>query len=231
MGISAAAFVILIAITGLLLNHTEDFAFDRHHVQAGWVLDWYGIDPPEDLHSYRAGDRQVTLVEDRLYLNRTAFEGNYHGLRGAAYIDGIFVIAVDDGILLATPLGEIIEHLQGTDRVPADIEQIGVDTSGVLIAQTGMKHYKADSDFIDWAPWEGDPATIQWAQATVVGSELKASLQRRFRNEILPVERVLLDLHSGRFFGWLGPWVSDVAASLLISLPLSGPGIWLKRIA
>ena len=229
MGISAAVFVLLIAVTGLLLNHTEDFKFDRRHVQAGWVLDWYGIHPPESLRSYRAGDRQVTLVEDRLYLNRTAIEGNYQGLRGAAHVDGIFIIAVDDGILLATPLGEIIEHLQGADRVPAGIEQIGVDASGVLIAQTGMTRYQADSDFIGWTLWEGDPATIHWAQATVVEPQLKASLQRQFRNEILPVERVLLDLHSGRFFGWLGPWVFDVAALLLILLSLSGTWIWLKR--
>jgi len=40
---------------------------------------------------------------------------------------------------------------------------------------------------------------------------------------------VILDLHSGRFFGQLGPWVFDAAAVLLILLSLSGTWIWLKR--
>jgi uncharacterized iron-regulated membrane protein len=43
------------------------------------------------------------------------------------------------------------------------------------------------------------------------------------------VERVILDLHSGRFFGKLGPWLFDIAALLLILLSLSGAWIWLKR--
>jgi len=54
-------------------------------------------------------------------------------------------------------------------------------------------------------------------------------LQRHFRGEVLPVERVLLDLHSGRFFGRFGPWIFDTIAVLLILLALSGTWIWLKR--
>jgi uncharacterized iron-regulated membrane protein len=47
--------------------------------------------------------------------------------------------------------------------------------------------------------------------------------------EVLPTERLLLDLHSGRIFGAAGPWIFDIAALLLILLSLSGTWIWIKR--
>jgi len=58
---------------------------------------------------------------------------------------------------------------------------------------------------------------------------LKKLLRNHFRGEVLPVERVLLDLHSGRFFGKIGPWLFDIAAALLILLSLTGSWIWLRR--
>jgi hypothetical protein len=229
MGLSAAAFVLLIAVTGIMLNHSEDFDFDSRHVQTDWVLDRYGIEAPENLTSYLAGERQVTLMGNRLYLHRTRIMGDYRALHGASYIDGIFIIAADNRILLATPPGDIIERLKVEGTVSAGIERIGVDTSGGLVVQSPAGRYRADKDFIDWAQWSGDPASVQWARATSVGPELKASLQRQYRNDILPLERLLLDLHSGRFFGPPGPWLFDAAALLLILLSLSGTLIWVKR--
>ncbi len=38
----------------------------------------------------------------------------------------------------------------------------------------------------------------------------------------LPLERVVLDLHSGRLFGWLGPYVMDAAALGLLIVAITG---------
>ncbi|HED18424.1 MAG TPA: PepSY domain-containing protein, partial [Gammaproteobacteria bacterium] len=43
MGVGAAAFMLVIAVTGVLLNHTEGLQLDSRHVQSNWILDWYGI--------------------------------------------------------------------------------------------------------------------------------------------------------------------------------------------
>lgn len=53
--------------------------------------------------------------------------------------------------------------------------------------------------------------------------------QQLFRGRILPWERVILDLHSGRIFGPWGPWLMDAAAILLLFLAGSGVSIWWKR--
>ncbi|HSH28473.1 MAG TPA: PepSY domain-containing protein, partial [Thiohalobacter sp.] len=70
---------------------------------------------------------------------------------------------------------------------------------------------------------------VTWAQTDTLPAELYEELVEHYRGEVLPLERVLLDLHSGRIFGRHGYLVMDVAAVLLIALALSGSLIWLRR--
>jgi uncharacterized iron-regulated membrane protein len=46
----------------------------------------------------------------------------------------------------------------------------------------------------------------------------------------LPLERVLLDVHSGRIFGRYGPLAMDLAALALAVLALSGIWIYLRTL-
>jgi len=229
MGISAALFTLIIAVTGILLNHTEDFDFHDTHVQSEWILDWYGVEAPEQLLSFPVGELHVTLMGDDLYLNRKEIDGDYRNLTGAVRFDDILVISVNNNILLLTPYGEIIERLKRSDGVPAGVEQIGVDAEGEIAIRTLHEIYRPDTDFIHWQRYDGDDSGISWASPEQLEPRLKKLLQHHFRGEVLPMERVLLDLHSGRFFGKAGPWLFDIAAALLILLSLTGSWIWLKR--
>ena len=229
MGVSAAVFVLIVAVTGLLLNHTEDFQFDSDHIKSDWVLDWYGIRAPDSMQSFLAGDRHLTLMGEHLYLNRREIEGSYRQLLGAVLFNDTFIVAMSHTILLLTPRGEIIEQLQDKDGVPAGIEQIGIDADGAVIVRTSHDYYQPDADFIHWKKADKDFTRVRWAKPSLLEPRLKNALQRHYRGEVLPVERVILDLHSGRFFGRLGPWLFDAAAVLLMLLSLSGGWIWLKR--
>jgi hypothetical protein len=229
MGISAALFALLIAATGLLLNHTEDFKLDSRYVNSDWVLDWYGIRAPEELLSFAAGGQHVTLMGEHLYLNRKEIDGEFHDLVGAVRVHDLFVVAVSDSILLLTPRGEIVERLGDEDGVPAGIRRIGIDQKQRLVAESNLDYYQADADFLKWQRSQQAPQSVQWAPSGALDPRLVLSLQQHYRGEVLPMERVVLDLHSGRFFGKAGPWVFDIAALLLMLLSLTGTWIWLKR--
>ncbi len=229
MGVSAALFTLIIAFTGILLNHTEDFDFHDRHVKTDWILDWYGIEAPQQLLSFPTGERHITLMGDDLYLDRREIGDDYRDLTGAVELNDMLVVSVNNTILLLTPRGDIVERLKHSEGVPAGIEQIGISAEGGIAVRTLHEIYLPDGDFIRWRRYDGDPGNIRWAVPAPLEPRLKQELQHHFRGEVLSVERVLLDLHSGRFFGKPGPWVFDIAAALLILLSLSGAWIWLKR--
>jgi hypothetical protein len=229
MGVTAALFALIIAVTGLLLNHTEDFQFDSHYVKSAWILDWYGIKAPKELLSFTANNRHITLMGEHLYLNRKEIRGEYHNLVGAVYLQDMYAVAVSDTIVLLTTRGEIVDQLQGEDGLPAHISAIGIGSNGLLVASAGGAYYQADRDFLTWQRRESADDGVRWARSGPLDRQIAASLRVHYRGEVLPVERVILDLHSGRFFGRGGPWIFDIAAFLLILLALSGTWIWLRR--
>lgn len=229
MGVSVALFALLIAVTGLLLNHTEDFQLDSHYVKSDWVLDWYGIKAPQRLLSFPANDRKITLMGEHLYLDDKEIPGEYARLVGAVYLQDMYVVAVNDAILLLTRSGDIVDQLRGDDGVPAGIKAIGADANGLLVTEGSHDFYQADSNFLTWQRRAAGDQGVQWSRPGSLEPQLQASLQAHYRGEVLPVERVILDLHSGRFFGRAGPWVFDLAAILIILLALSGTWIWLRR--
>ncbi len=229
MGITAAAFMVLVAVTGVFMNHTERLGVDDSFVDDDWILDWYGIQTPDNMTSFRVGDRFVTRMGKHLYLDLNEFEGRYRELTGAAKLTDMLVVAVDDSILLLTPEGELVERLQAEDGVPAAMQRIGVDAAGDLVVEGAYQLYTPDSDFLRWQAWDGDRSRIRWAQAEALPATLQQALQRHYRGEALPLARVLADLHTGRFFGRFGPWLIDLSALLLLLLSLSGSWMWYKR--
>ena len=47
VGVSLLVFVLFLAITGIALNHSADLGLDRRYVSWSWLLDAYGMGPPE----------------------------------------------------------------------------------------------------------------------------------------------------------------------------------------
>jgi hypothetical protein len=229
MGVSAALLAVLLAITGILLNHTEDFDFDSRHVQSDWILVWYGIETPRDLLSFPVADRHLTLMGEHLYLDRREIDGEYPDLVGAVLLNELVVVATGVSILLLTGRGELVERLQSEDGVPAGMKRIGSDPHGSLMVEGSHDLYRSDSDFLTWQRADTPPSAIRWSRPGPLDPQLRISLERHFRDEVLPIELLLLDLHSGRFFGRLGPWIMDAAALLIVLLALSGTWIWLTR--
>ena len=70
---------------------------------------------------------------------------------------------------------------------------------------------------------------ITWAQKTTLNDTKMAVLLESFRGRGLTLERVLLDLHSGRIFGEYGTYIMDAAAVALLWLSCSGLWVWWRR--
>lgn len=139
---------------------------------------------------------------DGLYLDTLELAEHEGPLLGAVQFERMLIVAVPDAILLLTRDGEVIERLSGADGVPAGMHSIGRDTAGRLVVRGAHGDYSADLERVEWRH-EVDPE-VSWAEPMTLPRELRNRLIEIYRGKGLPLERVLLDIHSGRILGAWG---------------------------
>ena len=229
IGIGTALFVIVLTITGLVLNHTDELELDSSYIQSDLLLDWYGIDSSGELTSYTSGPVSVTAVNDQVFWGNEPLSHVSVPLTGLLLYRDLVVIAAGGVLSLYTIDGELIEKLEHVAGVPADILAIGVTTQELLAVKTAQGIYLTDDSMLEWR--RADNPEVLWSEASPVPPGLEEALQARYRGIGLPMERVLLDLHSGRILGRAGVYLVDAAAILFLLLAVSGVWLWTRRRA
>jgi uncharacterized iron-regulated membrane protein len=222
-GLATALFVVVLSVTGLALNHTESLQLDARHVQSDTLLDWYGIKAPDTIVSYHAGTHAISQLGNQLYLDLQPVPAAEGRLAGAVEFADLIVAGLEEGLLLFTAGGELIEQLGTAAGVPAGIQAVGTTATGKLVIKTAQGNYQTNENFIAWAA--ATASDVAWAVAAPPEEGLARALRDTWRGSGLSLERVLLDVHSGRILGEGGVWLVDAAA--LLFLLLAGSGLWL----
>ena len=229
IGISTAVFVIVLTVTGLVLNHTDELELDSSYIQSDLLLDWYGIDSPGELISYTSGSVSVTVVNNQVFWGNKPLSHISAPLTGLLVYRELVIIAAAGVLSLYTIRGELIEKLAHVAGVPTGILAIGITAQELLAVKTAQGIYLTDDSMLEWRL--ADNPEVFWSEASPVPPGLKAALQAAYRGIGLPVERVLLDLHSGRILGRAGVYLVDAAAILFLLLAMSGVWLWTRRRA
>ncbi|MGB5398196.1 MAG: hypothetical protein WBN96_13695, partial [Gammaproteobacteria bacterium] len=111
IGLLAMVLVIVLAITGILLNHTEQLALDENYVQSSLILDWYGLEPDGEPVSYPVDQHRITQWQHQLFFDNSVITTNEQSLRGAIRAEQFIVIAFDSELLLLSKEGELVERI------------------------------------------------------------------------------------------------------------------------
>lgn len=224
LGIFTAVFVLLLAISGWLLNHTESFRLDDRHVGSTWLLDWYGIQPKQPPRSYAVGEHRVTQVDSHLYFDGRRVSSRVEDLVGGVRLDNLFVVATQETLYLLLESGQLVEQLGGAAGVPAGMQAIGTDAKNRLIIRAAHGIYTTDLDTLEWKHIDVD--AVDWSRASSAPSDHLEKVLQQYRGSGLSYERVLLDLHSGRVLGQGGVWLVDIIALLFAGLAITGCIMW-----
>lgn len=227
IGVSAALLVAILAATGLMLNHTETLRLDSHYVSNNWLLDQYGIHAPTDIRSYQLHHRWLSQWNKRLFLEQTEIGKTDETLRGALFYNNMLLVALKSEVWLLTAKGELIDKLGVNEGIPTGINRIGITHNGQLAVMAAHGIYTADRDLLTW---QHTPSAITvWVSSKNLPAPLYQQLLEKYRGHGLSLERIILDLHSGRIFGRYGIYVMDTAAMLMLFLSFSGSWIWIIR--
>lgn len=229
IGIGCAAFVLLLAISGIFLNHTETFKLDERYVPSESLLSWYGINTPKAGKSYTANGHLFTDFGGQLYYDGKRVAQVSGTLLGVVATELFYVAAFGSELLLLTEKGELIERLSQTAGIPMPIQKIAVmPGTGFTLVHSAQGDYVADEELLNWRPFE--VVNVDWIRPdAVVPAEILERISQSHRGNGLTLERVLLDLHSGRIAGGIGVIVMDVVALLFIVLAAIGVWMWARR--
>jgi len=222
IGFAAMLFFLILAVTGLALNHGADLGLDGRFVHAEWLARWYGMksEPPRQV--FRSGHHVLTGANGRWLLDGRISGEKLPQPIGLVELADIFVVASDAALYVYRENGELVEKL-GPGALPGSPVQ-AIGSSARRIALRTASGVFASADALTWHP--ASERSVRWS----VPAELSISEQRAYGEALTPgisVERLLLDLHSGRFAGRYGPLVVDLLALLLAILSLTGAWLFL----
>lgn len=229
LGAVLVVFVLLLAVTGLALNHASGWGLDRRYLDWPWLLDAYGIQAPPPSASFADGGFRATLLGERLFLDEAEIAQGVSGLAGIAVLDPLVLVGADDTAYVLTTAGEFVEAIDVAAILPGSIDRVGRD-GRLAVIESGGELYRSDPDVTLFGPWGGaSQGELRWSAASAPDAVQLESIQAQYRGRGLTVERVLADLHSGRIFAVTGTLIMDIIAGCLIVLSLSGLILWIQH--
>jgi hypothetical protein len=223
VGAGSAIVILLLTLSGILLNHAVDLGLDRRPVSTGWILDLYGIRiaPPETGFPVRA--HWLSVAAGRVYFDAHEIQ-TIDQLTGVTEHDGVVLAAGRDMLLVLDADGGLLERLD-RESLPGRLRWLGTGASGIVVGTpNGM--FTADLSTLHWT--ETADSAVAVSKPAPLPPVLAQQIAVRARSLELNWERVLQDLHSGRLIGRYGPWIVDGFAVALLLLALSGFWLWMR---
>ena len=226
VGLLCAPLLVLLVITGILLNHAGGLALDQRWVNAALLLSPYGLKASAPEQGLKLGRHWLTIHRGRLYLDQQRLTDDLNDTLLAADIDPpLLAVATRQELTLLTLDGEPIEQL-ASHELPMPVAALNLDGERLQISDGHRQFVSRDLGL----SWQAETtATVAITQPSPLPDSLAAAIAQDAIRDRISWARLLGDLHSGRWFGAAGVWVVDAIALLLCALALSGPWMWWRQ--
>ncbi len=226
IGSIIAVFVLILAMTGIMLNHTQDLKLDSRYLTWGWLLRYYHVGEVKPDRVYLLDRHAISQFGTQVFIDATPVFNVTSPLVGGIVNEDLMILATKDELFLFTHDGELIEKMGAAAGIPPDIQNIGL-FHGDPVVQTRHGMWRSDFMLDEWQPISL-PA-ISWSTPQPLPDNVAQALAHYFRGKGVTIERVVLDIHNGHILGQFGRWVMDLVAILLMFIALTGFWMWVKQ--
>ncbi len=184
-------FIVFLSLSGIALNHANDFGLDQRYIRWPWLLEAYGMKAPSPY-------------------------------AGSVSLAALVVVGEGQRVHVLLDTGELIESFDLSAILPGEIERVGKAGDRAVLDSRGIL-YRSDRDVTVFEPWTaGADSEVGWSTEVDRDTTGLEALQTAWRGQGLTIERVLLDLHSGRIFALPGRLLLDLVAVAMILLGVTG---------
>jgi len=222
IGASAALFLIWIVISGWLLNHSDSLNLAQRQLHSPALANWYHLSYQVPTTIFSNTNHWLASSGETLLWDAKPLSVKLSSPVGFFQSENIIAIANNDDLVLLNPQSELIDKLNSSSLPLKHISKIGSGCNGIAISDD--IHIFTSQDGLDWQSCEQN---ISWSKAQAITAAQLTQIELLLVPEI-SVEKVLVDLHTGRFFGRYGAYVVDLVGGCLLLLALSGFWLFLR---
>ncbi|HEY6240549.1 MAG TPA: PepSY domain-containing protein [Burkholderiales bacterium] len=224
IGLAALVFFLFLGVTGVILNHGSELGLDARYVHAAWLARWYGIGDEPPRQAFRSGRHDLIAANGRWMLDGRVAGEKFPQPLGLVELPDMVVVASSTSLALYGKDGALIDRLESGALPAVPVQAIGAGGRQIVLRTASGTFQSRDALSWQSAPREG----IAWSAP----ADLSAAEREKYAGLLDPgisVQRILLDLHSGRFAGRYGPLAMDLVAVFLAVLSVSGAWLFYKR--
>lgn len=234
LGLLIAAPVIILSLTGILLNHIENLGLNQRTLP-NFLASIYGVPVAEPVVSVEIDQQWWSFVGDQLFLQEQPVSQCRRPYAGVVSVAGIYVVGCDGALLLLDKRGGLIERLGNEFALPpferlvsVGANPLGANPSGEsnansLVLFSPDASWLYDIDQLSFTPFDAELEPVAWQ---VPPLEVVAALPTQVVPPELNWQRLIQDIHSGRVVSLAGKLLMDAAALLLMVLVITGVIIW-----
>jgi hypothetical protein len=224
IGFTAALFFLLLAVSGVIANHGAALGLDAKRVHSDWLDRWYGIAAESPREAFRSRSHELVAANGRWLLDARPAGDELPPPLGLVDLGDMLVVASAGSLYLLRADGRLIDRLDSTALPGSPIESLGSD-GGEVVLRTRAGVFTS-ADVVSWR--SARPRQVSWSAAVA----LSPAERRSYAAALAPgisLQRLLLDVHSGRIAGHYGPLAVDLVALVLIVLAASGAWLFVAH--
>ncbi len=226
IGIFLVGFILLLVVTGILLNHSPDLNLSKKTLHSKGLLNWYGIEATPITGFQLGDDWLIQPGDNQLFLNRRLVGNCDYPLAGAARYQSLLLALCRDSLLLLDASGELVEQLDTVQGLPEGMTRLQVTDRAILVGNN-LQTFTLDIDSLNTAQVKHRDSG--WSRPSPLPGEAFDGISGEADLPGISLERLLLDVHSGRILGTFGVILVDLVGIGMAILALTGAWAWYSK--
>jgi hypothetical protein len=226
IAIGALVFLIMMAVTGLILNHADALGLSHRPASSALVSRLYGIEAPPIDMAYEASGITFVTAAGTLYADGDVVANDTGKLRGAVVSSDVIVVATDRELFVTTTGAALIERSEKLLQQP--MIDLGSGGHRVIVALHD-RQLEFDSQQMSLSEFDTPVGDIKWSEPVSLSDDQLLQIGNAALGQSINWERLLIDVHSGRILPTVGRYIADITALCLLYLCMSGVALWFRR--
>ncbi len=218
VGLIASLWLLVLASTGYLLQHSQQWQLDKYYINNSLILNAYGIG--EQFIAFQQDNQQLMQLDKQIIQNEKPTIKLAENINSATYYQNNWVIATNTQIHWIDNSGQILQSLDEMDQINVPIDKIGTHNQN-LVYLSNDKIYTVENlsivqDIIQNTQWPKITTNVQLKNKAILLTS----------HNYLTAEQMIFDIHAGITTPSI---LNDIAAISLIILSLSGIFLFFRK--